>query len=170
MGEDVVFIEKITTPELKFESCLLHAASNPLSRTSFLSFSTCPICKLNHITSPHSSNVHSTYSESWVKANREVAALLDYETPADSVLNPKDNDTKFSHFAVLYVRYITVYKNIEVQHTWRKQVMWYQMSIDGVWSNLASSKEASNKGTLGFAGRSHHGAQTGTPRRFSAFY
>lgn len=54
-----------------------------------------------------------TYNKSWASGYHELANQVGYESVKDSGLIPKDKDTAFQHLAVLYIRYIGIFKKLE---------------------------------------------------------
>lgn len=61
---------------------------------------------------------NATFNKYWAEANKELADQLEYESPKDPNLTPKDRETAFQHLAVLYVRYIQVFRKLEVIVNW----------------------------------------------------
>ncbi|KAJ3302620.1 Dynein regulatory complex protein 11 [Kappamyces sp. JEL0829] len=56
---------------------------------------------------------NSTYNKYWAEANTAFHELQLYEKPADPGLQMKDREGAFQHMAVLYVKYIQLYRKLE---------------------------------------------------------
>ena len=57
---------------------------------------------------------NATFSEYWSTANQELKNLAEYEAPKDPLLVSKDKDTSYQHIATLYIKYVQVYRKLEV--------------------------------------------------------
>ncbi|KAJ3074838.1 Dynein regulatory complex protein 11 [Rhizoclosmatium hyalinum] len=60
------------------------------------------------------SNLHLT--KKWNTAHQELLDQIDYETPKDVVMAPKDREMAFQHLAVLYIKYIQAFRKLEVAY------------------------------------------------------
>jgi hypothetical protein len=47
-----------------------------------------------------------SYSRYWAEANQAIYYQLDYESPKEASMIPKDKDSAFQHMTVLYIKYI----------------------------------------------------------------
>ncbi|KAI8929927.1 hypothetical protein BC831DRAFT_441619 [Entophlyctis helioformis] len=56
---------------------------------------------------------NATYNRYWAEANQVLYGQLEYESPADQSLQPKDREFAFQHLALLYIRYIQIYRKLE---------------------------------------------------------
>ncbi|KAL2917952.1 COPII coat Sec23p-Sfb3p heterodimer component [Polyrhizophydium stewartii] len=54
-----------------------------------------------------------TYNKYWAEANQFLYGQLDYETPKDLELQPKDRESASQHLALLYIKYIQVFRKLE---------------------------------------------------------
>ncbi|KND02216.1 uncharacterized protein SPPG_02701 [Spizellomyces punctatus DAOM BR117] len=54
-----------------------------------------------------------TYNQYWAEANKQLADQLEYESPKDPNLLPKDREAAFQHLALLYVKYIQIFRRLE---------------------------------------------------------
>jgi IQ and AAA domain-containing protein len=59
---------------------------------------------------------NATYSKCWLEANELLKELSAYETPQDPNLQIKDRASAFPHYAVLYIKYISLYKKLQIAH------------------------------------------------------
>ncbi|KAJ3030613.1 UNVERIFIED_CONTAM: Dynein regulatory complex protein 11 [Siphonaria sp. JEL0065] len=60
------------------------------------------------------SNLHLT--KHWNEAHQQLLDQIEYETPKDVVMAPKDRETAFHHLAVLYIKYIQAFRKLEVAY------------------------------------------------------
>ncbi|KAI9336953.1 hypothetical protein BDR26DRAFT_864270 [Obelidium mucronatum] len=60
------------------------------------------------------SNLHLT--KNWNSAHQQLLDQIEYETPKDVVMAPKDRETAFQHLAVLYIKYIQAFRKLEVAY------------------------------------------------------
>lgn len=56
----------------------------------------------------------STYNQYVFEANQLIKDRLTYEIPLDPNSLPKDKASAFQHFALLYVKYIQIFRKVEV--------------------------------------------------------
>ncbi|KAJ3249433.1 Dynein regulatory complex protein 11 [Chytriomyces hyalinus] len=57
------------------------------------------------------SNAYLT--KQWNDAHQQLLDQIEYETPKDVVMTPKDRETAFQHLAVLYIKYIQAFRKLE---------------------------------------------------------
>lgn len=57
----------------------------------------------------------STYNRYWAETNEKLVQQLEYETPNEPALVAKDRESASHHLAVLYVRYIQIFRKLEVE-------------------------------------------------------
>ena len=55
-----------------------------------------------------------TFNQYWAEANQEIIDQAEYEHVKDAALQPKDRTAAFQHYAGLYVRYVQIFKKIDV--------------------------------------------------------
>ena len=61
----------------------------------------------------HIYSFHSTFNALWSSEYQRLNDQLEYESPKDPAVIPKDRDSAFQHLAVLYIRYIQIFRKIE---------------------------------------------------------
>ncbi|KAJ3355843.1 Dynein regulatory complex protein 11 [Entophlyctis luteolus] len=57
------------------------------------------------------SNAHLT--KKWNIAHEQLLSQIEYESPKDVIMTPKDRETAFQHLAVLYIKYIQAFRKLE---------------------------------------------------------
>ena len=57
-------------------------------------------------------NNFRTFNKSWTSAYHALADQCQYESVKDPLV-PKDKDSAFQHLAVLYIRYIGIFRKLE---------------------------------------------------------
>jgi IQ and AAA domain-containing protein len=55
-----------------------------------------------------------TFNKNWKEAHQNLLDQFEYETPKDIALAPKDREAAFQHLAVLYIKYIQIFRKLEV--------------------------------------------------------
>ncbi len=58
--------------------------------------------------------VFSTYNRQWATEYQHLNNQIESESPKDPAIIPKDKDAAFQHLAVLYIRYIQMFRKLEV--------------------------------------------------------
>eukprot|EP00842_Homolaphlyctis_polyrhiza_P001543 jgi/Hompol1/238/HPOL_000387-RA len=56
---------------------------------------------------------NATYNKYWGEANQALYGHIEYESPKDATLLPKDRETALQHLALLYIKYIQLYRKLE---------------------------------------------------------
>ncbi|KAJ3092088.1 Dynein regulatory complex protein 11 [Quaeritorhiza haematococci] len=56
---------------------------------------------------------NATYNKLWQTTTQQLIDQMEYETPKDTALVPKDRESAFHHVATLYLKYIQIYRNFE---------------------------------------------------------
>lgn len=56
---------------------------------------------------------NATLIKQWNEANQFLLTQLEYETTKDQAMIPKDRESAFQHLAVLYIKYIQVFRKLE---------------------------------------------------------
>jgi calcineurin-like phosphoesterase family protein len=59
---------------------------------------------------------HRTYDQIWRDTANVLVEQVENELPADAALIPKDNDSKLQHYQSLYVKYVQIFKRLEVSN------------------------------------------------------
>lgn len=59
---------------------------------------------------------HSLYNAYWSEATEKLSIQLDYENPTDRTLVPNNVKAQIEYFAMLYARYILIYKKLEAAY------------------------------------------------------
>jgi hypothetical protein len=57
-----------------------------------------------------------TFNKLWNESHQQLLDQLEYETPKDPSMVPKEKESAFQHLAVLYIRYIQIFRNLEVTY------------------------------------------------------
>ncbi|KAJ3318253.1 Dynein regulatory complex protein 11 [Blyttiomyces sp. JEL0837] len=57
-----------------------------------------------------------TFNKLWNDAHQKLLDQIEYESPKDVALIPKDRESAFQHLAVLYVKYIQIYRKLEISY------------------------------------------------------
>uniref|UniRef100_A0A8C6Q9D6 IQ motif containing with AAA domain 1 n=1 Tax=Nothobranchius furzeri TaxID=105023 RepID=A0A8C6Q9D6_NOTFU len=89
------------------------------------------------------SNILMSYDQLWADAQSELSRLLEEELPAEPVSPNKDRVVFFQHLATLYVRYIQVFRQLEVVydqmvHPQKRRVV--REILDGVMGRVLELK------------------------------
>ena len=69
-------------------------------------------CQIGKSSSP----THRTFNDYWLQANEALKSRLVYESSTDAAVAPKDAPSAYQHLAVLYVKYIQIFKKLEVAY------------------------------------------------------
>ncbi|KAJ3076108.1 Dynein regulatory complex protein 11 [Podochytrium sp. JEL0797] len=55
-------------------------------------------------------------TKNWNEAHQQLLDQIEYETPKEVVIAPKDRETAFQHLAVLYIKYIQAFRKLEIAY------------------------------------------------------
>ncbi|KAI9193720.1 uncharacterized protein BJ171DRAFT_447074 [Polychytrium aggregatum] len=75
-----------------------------------------PLHSVNLGHPPYCLGSTSTYNAYWKEVNQKLMDQLEYETPKDMTMVPKDREHAFQHLVVLYVRYNQIFKKLETAY------------------------------------------------------
>nr|XP_023688535.1 IQ and AAA domain-containing protein 1 [Paramormyrops kingsleyae] len=86
---------------------------------------------------------HSTYNKIWADAQMELKSLLTHELPAEPLRPEKDRVMFFQRLAVLYVRYIQIFRHLEeaydqIVHPQKRRII--RQLLDGVMGRVLELK------------------------------